>query len=66
MSSKVEMTEAPTQSQENTVECQHKPGEVWEEGCCTSRKNQPAEELIDVKASETDNSKNELSITEKT
>ncbi|MBT9312942.1 hypothetical protein [Leptothoe kymatousa] len=31
--------------------CQHKPGDVWEEGCCTSRQtapqeNQPVEKAV--------------------
>ena len=31
-----------TKADEQEVVCNHKPGDVWEDGCCTSQKNQKA------------------------
>lgn len=66
MSSKFKITETTTQGQKDNIECQHKPGEIWEEGCCTSRKNQSVEETVNIETSETEDVQNELSISKET
>lgn len=35
---------------EQEVECNHKPGDVWADGCCTSKKNKQQE--IDSKSND--------------
>lgn len=61
MSIKIEMTESTDQGQEDISECQHKPGEVWENGCCTSRKNKTTKESTKEDASTIGSPKDEFS-----
>jgi len=47
-------------TEETEVVCNHKPGDVWADGCCTSKRNQKTKDTLEAEALETENAVEQL------
>lgn len=46
-----------TDEKENSVQCQHKPGEDWTDGCCKSQRSGSVSQTAEVKGENLDSTK---------